>query len=188
MDADGDRRVKIYTRTGDKGETGLLGAARVRKNTARVEAYGAVDELNACLGLVGVAVTDPEVRDLLVGIQRDLFALGAQLADVRKGKAKAMEKAALPAGRVTALEEAIDRIEETLAPLKTFILPGGCEAGARLHLARTICRRAERRIAALAEKEDASPVILAYVNRLSDLLFVLARRVNASAGTREIAW
>jgi cob(I)alamin adenosyltransferase len=188
MDADGDRRVKIYTRKGDKGETGLLGAARVRKNSLRVEAYGAVDELNACLGLISAVVTDPDVRDLLVGIQRDLFALGAQLADVRKGKTKAVEKAALPAGRVAALEQAIDRFEEKLAPLKTFILPGGCEGGARLHLARTVCRRAERRIAGLAEKEDVPPVILAYTNRLSDLLFVLARAVNARAGTEEVAW
>ncbi len=188
MDADGDRRVKIYTRTGDKGETGLLGAARVRKNTVRVEAYGAVDELNACLGLVSAVVTDPEVRDLLVGIQRDLFALGAQLADVRKPKTRKTEKAALPEGRVAALEQAIDRFEEKLTPLKTFILPGGCEAGARLHLARTVCRRAERRIAALAEKDDVPPVILAYANRLSDLLFVLARAANARAGTKEVAW
>jgi cob(I)alamin adenosyltransferase len=188
MDADGDRRVKIYTRTGDTGETGLLGGARVRKNTLRVEAYGAVDEVNACLGLVCAAVPDPEVRQLLLGIQRDLFALGAQLADVRKDKTKKTEKATLPEGRVAALEVAIDRIEEKLTPLKTFILPGGCEMGARLHLARTVCRRAERRIAALAEKEDVPPVILAYANRLSDLLFVLARRVNARAGTEEVAW
>ncbi|MGE5849298.1 MAG: cob(I)yrinic acid a,c-diamide adenosyltransferase [Candidatus Methylomirabilota bacterium] len=180
--------MKIYTRRGDKGETGLLGAGRVRKNTARVEAYGAVDELNACLGLACAVVTDPEVRDLLVEIQRDLFALGAQLADVRKGKTKAMEKAALPASRVVALEQAIDRFEEKLTPLKTFILPGGCEGGARLHLARTVCRRAERRIATLAEKEDVPPVILAYANRLSDLLFVLARVVNARAGAEEVAW
>ncbi len=181
-------RVKIYTRTGDKGETGLLGAARVRKNALRVEAYGAADEVNACLGLVSAVVTDPEVRDLLLGIQRDLFALGAQLADVRKDTTKKMEKAALPEGRVAALEEAIDRIEEKLAPLKTFILPGGCEAGARLHLARTVCRRAERRIAALAETEDVPPIILVYANRLSDLLFVLARLVNARAATEEVAW
>jgi len=180
--------VKIYTRTGDKGETGLLGAARVRKNTLRVEAYGGVDELNACLGLVSAAVTDPEVRELLVGIQQDLFALGAQLADVRKNKTKKMEKAALPEARVTALERAIDRMEEKLAPLKAFILPGGCEAGARLHLARTVCRRAERQIAALAEKENVPPVILAYANRLSDFLFVLARLVNALAGSEEVPW
>lgn len=180
--------MKIYTRTGDKGETGLLGAARVRKNTLRVEAYGGVDELNACLGLVSAAVTDPEVRELLVGIQQDLFALGAQLADVRKNKTKKMEKAALPEARVTALERAIDRMEEKLAPLKAFILPGGCEAGARLHLARTVCRRAERQIAALAEKENVPPVILAYANRLSDFLFVLARLVNALAGSEEVPW
>jgi cob(I)alamin adenosyltransferase len=181
-------RVKIYTRKGDKGETGLLGAARVRKNTVRVEAYGAVDELNACLGLVCAAATDPDVRELLVEIQRDLFALGAQLADVRKPKARKAEKTALPQGRVAVLEQAIDRFEEKLTPLKTFILPGGCEGGARLHLARTVCRRVERRIAALAEKEDVPPVILAYVNRLSDLLFVLARLVNARAGAEEVAW
>jgi len=180
--------VKIYTRRGDTGETGLLGAARVRKNTVRVEAYGAVDELNACLGQVCAVVTDSDVRDLLVGIQRDLFALGAQLADVRKPKTKKREKAALPHGKVAVLEQAIDRYEEKLTPLKTFILPGGCEAGARLHLARTVCRRAERRIAALAEKEGVPAAILAYANRLSDLLFVLARAVNARAGAEEIAW
>ena len=180
--------MKIYTRRGDTGETGLLGGPRVRKSTLRVEAYGGVDELNACLGFACTEQTDPEVRDLLAGIQRDLFALGAQLADVRKGRTKKGEKTDFPQDKVTALEGAIDRIEEKLTPLKTFILPGGCEAGARLHLARTVCRRAERRIAALAEREDVPPVILAYANRLSDLLFVLARLVNARAGTEEIAW
>lgn len=181
-------RVKIYTKRGDKGETGLLGAARVRKNALRVEAYGEVDELNASLGFTCAALADRELAGLLVDIQRDLFAVGAQLADVRKGKAKAMEKAALPEQKVADLERTIDRIEEQLPPLKTFILQGGCEAGARLHLARTVCRRAERRIAALAEKEKVSPTLLAYMNRLSDLLFVLARLVNHRAGTPEIAW
>jgi cob(I)alamin adenosyltransferase len=180
--------VKIYTKTGDKGETGLLGAARVRKNALRVEAYGEVDELNASLGFTCAALSDREMVGLLVGIQRDLFAVGAQLADVRTRKAQAMEKAALPEQKVADLEQTIDRIEEQLPPLKTFILQGGCEAGARMHLARTVCRRAERRIAALAEKEEVSPVILAYMNRLSDLLFVLARLVNHRAGTPEIAW
>lgn len=180
--------MKIYTKTGDKGETGLLGAARVRKNALRVEAYGEVDELNASLGFTCAALSDREMVGLLVGIQRDLFAVGAQLADVRTRKAQAMEKAALPEQKVADLEQTIDRIEEQLPPLKTFILQGGCEAGARMHLARTVCRRAERRIAALAEKEEVSPVILAYMNRLSDLLFVLARLVNHRAGTPEIAW
>lgn len=180
--------MKIYTRTGDSGETGLLGAKRVRKNARRVEAYGAVDELNACLGFAGAVLTDPDLSDLLVAIQRDLFAAGAQLADVRQDKGREAEKAALPAPRVTDLEQAIDRCDGELLPLKTFILPGGCEAGARLHLARTVCRRAERRIAALAEHEEVSPVILAYMNRLSDLLFVLARLVNHRAGAGENAW
>lgn len=180
--------MKIYTKTGDKGETGLLGAARVRKNALRVEAYGEVDELNASLGFTCAALSNREMVGLLVGIQRDLFAVGAQLADVRTRKAQAMEKAALPEQKVADLEQTIDRIEEQLPPLKTFILQGGCEAGARMHLARTVCRRAERRIAALTEKEEVSPVILAYMNRLSDLLFVLARLVNHRAGTPEIAW
>lgn len=181
-------RVKIYTRTGDSGETGLLGSKRVRKHALRVEAYGEVDELNACLGFAGAALTDPDLSDLLVSIQRDLFAAGAQLADVRTDTGKGAEKAALPPERVTDLERAIDRFDEGLPPLKHFILPGGCEAGARLHLARTVCRRAERRIAALADLEAVSPVLLAYVNRLSDLLFVMARLVNHRAGAGEITW
>ncbi len=180
--------MKIYTRTGDLGETSLLGAGRVRKHVARVEAYGVVDELNACLGVVCAALTDSGLLDLLASIQRDLFAVGTQLADVRKDKGKDMEKAALPPQRVTDLERAIDRFEEELPPLKRFILPGGCETGARMHLARTVCRRAERRIAALAAQEEIPAVILSYVNRLSDLLFVLARLVNHRAGAGEIAW
>jgi cob(I)alamin adenosyltransferase len=180
--------VKIYTKTGDGGETGLLGGTRVRKHDLRVQAYGEVDELNAMLGFACAALADPAVRDLLVTIQRDLFAVGAQLADVRKGAAKGMDKAAFPQEKVAALELAIDRAEQELKPLKLFILQGGCEAGSRLHLARTVCRRAERRLTALAEQEEVAPVLLAYVNRLSDLLFVLARLVNQRAGTEEIAW
>lgn len=180
--------MKIYTKTGDGGETGLLGMGRVRKNALRVEAYGEVDELNACLGFACSAVTDPELVSLLVGIQRDLFAVGTQLADVRKAGAEIPEKTAFPAQKVTKLEQAIDRVEEQLPPLRAFILQGGCEGGARLHLARTVCRRAERRIAALAEQEHVSPTILAYINRLSDLLFVVARLVNHRAGMPEIVW
>ena len=180
--------MKIYTRTGDSGETGLLGAGRVRKNVARVEAYGAVDELNACLGMVCAAVTDPGHLDLLASIQRDLFGLGAQLADVRKQRGKDSEKATLAAERVTDLERWIDRVQEEVPPLTRFILPGGCESGARLHLARTVCRRAERRIVRLAAEEEVPAIILAYMNRLSDLLFVLARLVNHRAGAAETAW
>ncbi|HSB80014.1 MAG TPA: cob(I)yrinic acid a,c-diamide adenosyltransferase [Candidatus Methylomirabilis sp.] len=180
--------MKIYTRTGDRGETGLLGGGRVRKSALRVEAYGEVDELNATLGLCAAALSDPDLLPLLLEIQRDLLAMGTQLADVRKEKATSTEKADFPGEKVAVLERAIDRFEATLPPLRRFILQGGCEAGARLHLARTVCRRAERRIAALAEQEEVAPVILAYINRLSDLLFILARLVNQRAGTAETAW
>lgn len=180
--------MKIYTRTGDRGETGLFGGGRVRKNALRVEAYGEVDELNATLGLCAAALSDPDLLPLLLEIQRDLLAMGAQLADVRKEKATSPERADFPGEKVAVLERAIDRFEATLPPLRRFILQGGCEAGVRLHLARTVCRRAERRIAALAEQEEVAPVILAYINRLSDLLFILARLVNQRAGTAETAW
>lgn len=180
--------MKIYTRTGDGGETGLLGGVRVRKSVLRVEAYGTLDELGASLGVAGAALADPDVAVLLQSVQRDLFALGAQLADVRGGEAQPTGKAAVPDARLVELEQAIDRAQAELPPLRAFLLPGGCEAGARLHLARTICRRAERRIAALAEAEPVAPIVLAYVNRLSDLLFVLARLVNHRAHIRELTW
>jgi len=178
--------MRIYTKTGDRGETGLLGGVRVPKSHRRVEAYGAVDELNAFLGLVR-ATLDGEIGGLLAEIQRDLFTIGAQLADVRReGKRSARED--LPEERIAHLEAVIDRYEETLPPLRAFILPGGTREGALLHLVRTVCRRAERRIVALDREEQVSPVILAYLNRLSDLLFVLARAVNRQAGVEEIPW
>jgi len=180
--------VRIYTRTGDAGETGLLGGRRVRKSALRVEAYGEIDELSACLGLAGAAITDAGTASLLTQVQRDLFALSARVADVRKGDEAASGKTAFPDTRVTALERAIDLAEETLPPLQAFVIPGGSEAGARLHLTRTVCRRAERRLVALATQEDVPPVFLAYLNRLSDLLFVLARAANRRAGAPEIAW
>jgi cob(I)alamin adenosyltransferase len=180
--------VKIYTRTGDTGETGLLGGARVRKSVLRVEAYGDIDELNACLGLAGVCLGDADAVGLVRRIQRELFALSARLADVRTAAAATCDKTAFPAEHVTELERAIDAAEEALPALQAFLLPGGSEAGARLHLARTVCRRAERRLVALAEEEEVPPVFLAYLNRLSDLLFVLARSANARAGVPEVAW
>jgi cob(I)alamin adenosyltransferase len=179
--------VRIYTRTGDGGETGLLGGRRVRKSALRVEAYGELDELNACLGSVVVAVTDADTIDLLTRVQRHLFALSARVADVRGGEA-AGEKTAFPDANVAALERAIDAAEEALPPLTSFVLPGGSEAGARLHLARTVCRRAERRLVALAAQDDVPPVFLAYLNRLSDLLFVLARAANRRAGVPDRPW
>jgi cob(I)alamin adenosyltransferase len=180
--------VKIYTRAGDAGETGLLGGRRVRKSIPRVAAYGEVDELNASLGVVRAALADQEIGRLLGEIQCDLFALGAQIADARPEAVERTPKAVFAEAKVTSLERAIDRAEAGLAPLRQFILPGGCEAAARLHLARTVCRRAERRVVALAEQEEIAPAILAYLNRLSDLLFVLARLVNQRAGSAEIPW
>lgn len=180
--------VRIYTRTGDEGETGLLGGRRVRKSALRVEAYGEVDELNACLGFAGAALTDSDIGPVVTRIQQQLFALGARLADVRDPETPTPEKATLAPTHIVELERAIDRAEAALPPLKTFINPGGGEAGARLHLARTVCRRAERRLVALAAQEPVPPLFLAYLNRLSDLLFVLARLANHRAGVSEIPW
>lgn len=180
--------MKIYTRTGDTGETGLRGGVRVRKNVLRVEAYGTVDELSAALGMVCASLPGPDLVGLLRSIQQDLFVLGAQLADARGAEVQAGDKAAVPEGRVAELEREIDRAQDVLPPLRSFVFPGGCEVGARLHLARTICRRAERRLAALAEEVSVAPVVLAYVNRLSDLLFVLARLANHRARVQELTW
>jgi cob(I)alamin adenosyltransferase len=180
--------VKIYTRTGDAGETALLGGARVPKDHARVAAYGDVDELNAVLGLA-LAEPGPEAdARLLLQIQRDLFALGARLADPTAAVAGRREKAALAAEGVERLEQAIDERQATLPALTAFILPGGSRAGALLHLARTVCRRAERAMVALHRAEPLEPVLLTYVNRLSDLLFVLARAANHRQGSPEERW
>jgi cob(I)alamin adenosyltransferase len=178
--------VKIYTRTGDAGETSLFDGTRARKDDARVDAYGEVDELNAWLGLVRASPIDPALAAELVQIQRDLFALGAQLADPADKLAPRVTKAVLGDADVTRLEESIDRHEAGLPPLRRFILAGGGPAGAALHVARTVCRRAERRMVALTPPID--PVLLRYVNRLSDLLFVLARVANHRAGDTEIEW
>ena len=180
--------VRIYTRTGDGGETGLFGGRRVRKSVLRVEAYGELDELNASLGLAAVGLADSDTASLLHEVQRHLFALSARVADVREGKEAASGKTSFPEAYVTALERAIDHAEEALPPLKAFVIPGGSEAGARLHLARTVCRRAERRVVALAAQEDIPPIFLAYLNRLSDLLFVMARAANHRAGAPEVPW
>jgi cob(I)alamin adenosyltransferase len=178
--------VKIYTRTGDTGDTSLFDGTRVRKNEPRVDAYGEVDELNACLGLVRASCADPEIDTVLVGLQRDLFALGARLADPGEQIAARVTKASLGDDDVRRLEQAIDRYEAELPPLRRFILAGGSPAGATLHVARAVCRRAERRIVALEPAVDA--VLVRYVNRLSDLLFVLARVVNHRTGASETEW
>ncbi len=180
--------MKIYTKTGDKGETGLIGGTRVLKSSLRVEAYGEVDELNAVLGCIRAKVTDEKIREILLVIQRDLFAIGAQLADPRGRVEKTAEKVAVNEGRVRELEGIIDRQEAILPPLRSFILPGGTEGGALLHLARAVCRRAERRMVALSQETSLPPVLIVYINRLSDLLFTLARAVNREAGIEEIPW
>jgi cob(I)alamin adenosyltransferase len=180
--------VKIYTKTGDAGETGLVGGARVKKHDPRVAAYGEVDELNAALGVVLAAQPEPALRTLLLEVQRDLFALGAQLADRSATVADKKAKAALGPERVARLEQAIDEREAKLPPLRAFVLPGGSPLGAQLHLARGVCRRAERAISALADAEKLDPSLLVYANRLSDLLFVLARRANQRAGVDEERW
>src|SRR5206468_2818485 len=178
--------VKIYTRTGDTGETSLFGGTRARKDDPRVDAYGEVDELNAWLGLARASSIDAELATELQHLQRDLFALGAQLADPADKIAARVTKAALVDDDVARLERLIDKMEDELPPLRRFILAGGAPAGAALHVARTVCRRAERRIVALDPPVD--PVLLRYVNRLSDLLFVLARVANHRAGVPEIEW
>lgn len=180
--------MKIYTRTGDGGETGLLGGGRLPKSALRIESCGALDELSACLGMAAAASTDPEILRQLTAIQRDLFAVGARLGDGRQAPGRQPEKARLTDEGVADLERAIDRAQAELPPLKSFLLPGGCEAAARLHHARAVCRRVERRVVALAEREEVPPVVLAYLNRLSDLLFVLARLANLRAGAPELPW
>jgi cob(I)alamin adenosyltransferase len=185
--------LKIYTKTGDSGETGLFGGTRVSKADPRVAAYGDVDELNACLGFaraVLLGADDRELAAMLEQIQRDLFALGARLADPGHKIADRVTKAAVTAADITRLEEWIDGLESALPPLRRFILAGGSQAGAALHVARTICRRAERAIVGLlaGDPEAFEQDLLTYMNRLSDLLFVMARRANQRAGTPEIEW
>jgi cob(I)alamin adenosyltransferase len=178
--------VKIYTKTGDKGDTKLFDGTQVRKNDSRVEAYGQVDELNSLVGAAASFLSDSELKEMLFGIQRDLFSVGAQLADPNQHGKK--PKSRLDAARITALEDSIDRFETELPPLRQFILAGGAPAGAMLHVARTVCRRAERRVTALAESVEIDSRNIEYLNRLSDFLFVLARLVNHRQGQQEIPW
>jgi len=180
----------IYTGTGDKGETSLFGGQRVRKDALRVEAYGAVDELSAALGLARSLLDDAEMARVLECLQRDLFVLGADLATpfdpARPAARRTVERVSAEA--VKNLERLIDRDWDELEPLRQFILPGGTPAASALHLARTICRRAERRVVTLGEREQVNEQVLVYLNRLSDLLFVLARLANQRAGMEETPW
>ncbi len=180
---------RIYTRTGDEGETGLFGGGRVPKSHRRVHAYGEVDELNAVLGFAITRLPEEqaEIRDRLRTIQADLFTLGSHLATPRDARSSG-HIPPLPEARPGEMELWIDQAEDELDPLRSFILPGGSGAGASLHLARTVCRRAERAVVDLAAHDDIDPFILVYLNRLSDLLFDLARLVNHRAGLPETPW
>ncbi len=191
--------MKIYTKTGDAGETSLFDNSRVSKADPRVDAYGEVDEVNACLGAVLAAIRlrpsaasagqggNDDIPDVIETIQRDLFAVGARLADPSSRIADRVTKAAVTAQQIERLEATIDRLEGELTPLRRFILPGGSPAGSLLHLARTVCRRAERRVVGLGPDAVEAGVII-YLNRLSDLLFVMARAVNHRAGIPETEW
>lgn len=177
--------MSLYTRTGDDGTTSLVGGARAPKDSLRLEAYGTTDELNSWLGLLAADPAVANRRDLLLAIQNRLFDIGAALATEPESK---WQPAPLPEEAIKALEQAIDDIDSKLPKIKQFVLPGGCESSARSNIARTVCRRAERRVIALARTSPVDPAILRFLNRLSDLLFALGREININAGSSEIFW
>jgi cob(I)alamin adenosyltransferase len=178
--------MKIYTKTGDDGTTGLFGGGRVKKASTRVEAYGTVDELNATIGLARATRLEPDSEAVLAAVQVDLFTLGAELACV-PGKEAKLNVPLLSTEDASRLEKAIDHAESFVPPLKFFVLPGGSAQAATLHLARTVCRRAERAVLAIDDATARSEVVV-YLNRLSDLLFVLARRANIEAKVEDVPW
>jgi cob(I)alamin adenosyltransferase len=179
--------VKIYTKVGDQGDTRLFDGSKVRKHDDRVEAYGAIDELSSFIGAAASFLQDPSLIAMLADIQKDLFSVGAQLADPGfRNQSRA--KFQLDPGRIAALENAIDGFETELPPLRQFILAGGGHGGALLHVARTVCRRAERQVVSLSERVEVHPNVIVYLNRLSDFLFVIARLVNHREGKQEILW
>ena len=180
--------MKIYTKTGDSGETGLFGGERVSKNTLRIEAYGTIDELNAFIGLAIIEVSDNSVKDLLQKIQNWLFSIGADLATPDNEKTKKLNVFRTPEEYYVYIEEEIDKYESKLDELRNFILPGGTKGAALLHICRTITRRAERMVVALNSTVKIGNNIIIFLNRLSDLFFVLARFDNAVTGTPDIEW
>jgi cob(I)alamin adenosyltransferase len=179
--------LKIYTKTGDDGTTGLLGSRRVSKGDLRIEAYGTIDELNAVLGIARTYTTDPETDAFLAGLQNELFAVGSALADPDPN---GPFHTVMTAEHSARLEQRIDALEAELPRLTRFILPGGCPCAAQVHLARTVCRRAERLAVRLARQpgEHVPDALLVYLNRLSDALFVVARAVNFRAGVADVPW
>jgi cob(I)alamin adenosyltransferase len=182
--------VKIYTKTGDAGETSLMGGGRVAKDHARVTAYGDVDEANAAIGMARITEPRDLCDDLLGRVQQDLFTIGGALATPEPERLKDAQrrKVVVPEERITALEQAIDAADLELPPLQAFVLPGGTPKAAALHLARTICRRAERSAVHLSHTERVPGEVLVYLNRLSDLLFTLARLANHRANVADITW
>lgn len=181
--------LKIYTKTGDDGQTGLFGGGRVEKDHPRVDAYGEVDELNAFIGMARAVELMPRIDEVLVPIQRDLFSIGALLATPDHEKMREqLRKARIDDERIAELERAIDACEHELEPLKSFIIPGGTPKAAALHVARTVCRRAERRVVALRRDVELPELVIIYLNRLSDLLFMLSRVANRRAGAGEVTW
>jgi cob(I)alamin adenosyltransferase len=179
--------MKIYTKTGDDGQTGLFGGERVDKCDARVEAYGGVDETNACLGVARAARLSPDVDAALERIQAQLFVLGAELATPASHRNR-LRMPLISAEDVTALEGDIDRLEASLPPLTTFVLPAGTPAASALHHARTVCRRAERAVVSIQSAASLRPEVVVFLNRLSDLLFVMARDQNQRSGVPDVAW
>ena len=181
------RITRVYTRTGDSGETGLGGGQRVPKDGLRIEAYGTVDELNSVLGLAVLACRDPGIKAELEEMQHRLFDLGGDLCVLDEDKQK-FKMPPFPGEEAARLEQVMDKAQEELAPLEEFIIPGGTECAAHLHVARCVCRRAERICVALARDEKVSPTVVPYLNRLSDALFVLARLANKRAGSPDVFW
>ena len=179
--------MKIYTKTGDAGKTGLFGGVRVAKDDIRVEAYGTIDELNSALGMAAALGADPSESSLLAEFQNDLFVLGAELACIPE-KREQIKLRLIETGDIERLEHHIDSLDTHLQPLKNFILPGGHPVAAALHHARTVCRRAERRVLSLSNVQEVAPHLLVYLNRLGDLLFVMARHAQSTRGQEDVLW
>lgn len=178
----------LYTRSGDEGTTALFGGGRVPKDSPRVEAYGCVDELNSTLGVAAAFLKQRTLVKLLQGVQNELFNIGSELASETGKAAEAGQMFKDPEAKIAALEGFIDTYDAKVLPLRTFILPSGSQGGALLHLCRTVCRRAERSVVRLSREEPVNPAVIAYLNRLSDLLFVLARYANKAGGQAETPW
>ena len=178
--------ARIYTKTGDKGETGLVGGTRVPKDSLRVEAYGNVDELNSVLGIVRAFTNDRELSEVIADVQNDLFVVGSDLASTPNSQQRNIQR--ISNERVVSMERTIDKFEAELSPLRSFILPGGGATGSLLHNARTVARRAERRIVTLGKTEKINEELIRYMNRLSDLLFVMARVANRRENKAETEW